>query len=172
MKLRFVVGCMAVVAALVALPVRAQDQQEKKPVLSMSHLSDKQIAVYKAVLREWMSHEMPTVNLAALTKLAEPDGMQGYKDCAKGLEIEKPSEMIHRFMQADAARMAPDGAITLLEPRRGNEQVHENDPEQGMRRGQSIEDAVKNGFAHGLFSFTEIIFDKAHQHAIVSYGFV
>jgi len=40
-----------------------------------------------------------------------------------------------------------------------------------MREGKSVEDAVRNAFATGLFSMSEIAFDKDHHHAVVSYSF-
>lgn len=34
-----------------------------------------------------------------------------------------------------------------------------------------LNQAVRNAFEHGLFSVSEIVFDKEYLHAIVSYGF-
>jgi hypothetical protein len=47
--------------------------------------------------------------------------------------------------------------------------VRRNDPDN--RVGKSVHDAVRDAFATGLFSVSEIAFDKEHQHALVSYGF-
>jgi hypothetical protein len=40
-----------------------------------------------------------------------------------------------------------------------------------MRHGRPVDNAVSNAFAHGLFSMSEIVFDRGHLHAIVMYGF-
>jgi hypothetical protein len=40
-----------------------------------------------------------------------------------------------------------------------------------MRKGKSVEKAVKEAFANGLFSMSEIAFDKSHRHAVVAYRF-
>ena len=47
-----------------------------------------------------------------------------------------------------------------------------SDPEEAMRQGKSVDSAVEAGFAAGLFTFSEIVFDRSHTHAAFSYSFV
>jgi hypothetical protein len=49
--------------------------------------------------------------------------------------------------------------------------VTKNDPGNSIRNGKSVETAVAEAFATGLFSLSEIDFDREHRHAIVSYTF-
>jgi hypothetical protein len=49
--------------------------------------------------------------------------------------------------------------------------VANNDPSIAIREGISVNEAVEKGFANGLFSLSEIAFDKDRRHAVVSYGF-
>ena len=150
-----------------------QGQEDRpKPEISPKPLTSEQIAVYHAVLTEWIGHEHRSVNLQSLTDVAEPGGMSGYGNCAKKFKIETPSQTIHRFLATDAERLVPGGVVQLIDPRRGTAEVRANDPESSMRKGKSVDEAVENGFAHGLFSLSEIVFDEEHLHAIVSYGFV
>ena len=50
--------------------------------------------------------------------------------------------------------------------------VHSNDPNNSIREGKSVEIAVNVAFSTGLFSMTEIAFDKEQRRALVSYSFV
>ena len=47
-----------------------------------------------------------------------------------------------------------------------------HDPGRSIFRGQSVDDAVETGFAAGLFTFSEIVFDNSHTHAALRYSFV
>jgi hypothetical protein len=149
----------------------AAQQNLQQPALSMSPLSAEQLSVYHDVLVAWMGREMPSVNLAARTQSLDANSMGDAKDCGKGLVLEPSSTLVHEFHTADLLQLG-GSAITLIEPAQGEKQVHANDPERTIGSGKSIEDAVQNAFAHGLFTFSEIRFDRTHTHAIVSYSFV
>jgi hypothetical protein len=41
-----------------------------------------------------------------------------------------------------------------------------------MGQGKSVEGAVANAFANGLFFLSEIAFDREHMHALVRFSFV
>lgn len=47
-----------------------------------------------------------------------------------------------------------------------------SDPGDAIRKGDSVDHAVNEGFARGLFTFSDVIFDKDHTHAAFSYSFV
>jgi hypothetical protein len=49
--------------------------------------------------------------------------------------------------------------------------VRSNDPDKTMRKGKSVESAVASAFATGLFSMSEVGFDKERRHAVVSFSF-
>jgi hypothetical protein len=50
--------------------------------------------------------------------------------------------------------------------------VHDNDPRNWIGKGNSVESAVNNAFDSGLFSLSQIAFDKQHRRALVMYSFV
>jgi hypothetical protein len=50
--------------------------------------------------------------------------------------------------------------------------VQNNDPSNSLRERKSVETAVNRVFSTGLFSVSEIAFDKDHRRALVSYSFV
>ena len=50
--------------------------------------------------------------------------------------------------------------------------MSDNDPGKAIQKGKNVDEAVANGFAHGLLTISEIRFDKTHTHALVSLSFV
>jgi len=150
-----------------------QDDQEPKPKVSNKPLTAEQLGVYRAVLGRWMAEEMPAINLAIQTTPLEKTGAFGDEDCEKGLDLEPASPtLVHRFRQQDLAQLGPTRTFTLVDKDRQEQEVRNNDPEKTIGGGRTIDDAVRNGFAHGVATLSEIRFDKGHKHAIVSYGFI
>jgi len=74
------------------------------------------------------------------------------------------NQRVHTF-SADAFPKLP---IHLVDPKT----YQYRDPEDAIRQGQSIEDAVKAGIAAGIFTFSEIVFDTARTHAAFTFSFV
>lgn len=170
MKGRYAV---AACVGLVLLSGLACAQKAAKPKVSADPLSAEQLAVYRAVLAGWMQSDGPPTNLSVQTvPLQDSIGYSGNKECGKGLSLEPlPEVTVHRFRPQDLLQLGAERALTLIDPERGNKEVDTNDPGKAIRGGQSIDNAVRNGFAHGLITVSEIQFDKKHEHAIVSYGF-
>jgi hypothetical protein len=150
----------------------AQNDQEAKLKISDKPLTAEQLAVYRVVLGSWMAQEMPALNLAIQTVPLGDTGPTVDEGCTKGLDLEPASpNVVHRFRQQDLAKLGPSRTLTLVDPDRQRQEVRNNDPEKTVGDGRTIEDAVSNGFAHGLATLSEVRFDKGHKHAIVSYGF-
>jgi hypothetical protein len=149
----------------------AQETSGAKPKVSDKPLTAEQLAVYRSVLGNWMESELSTVNLSVQTEPLQSSGPAGDQECAKGLKLEPgPAALVHRFRAQDLPQLGSD-KIVLVDPDRQRKDVAENDPERTIGKGRSIEDAVRNGFAHGLVTLSEIRFDKGHKQAIVSYSF-
>jgi hypothetical protein len=62
--------------------------------------------------------------------------------------------------------------IRLVDADKQTKAVETNDPRSSIRQGKSVETAVTRAFSTGLFSVSEIAFDKEHLRALVSYSFV
>jgi hypothetical protein len=171
---RLIAPSIACLALLVLLAVRlASGQQvaETMPKVSDQPLTAEQLAVYRTVLHGWMENEVSTINLSIQTIPFPTSGAFDAGDCGKELELEPVVPgVVHRFRPADLAQLGSD-KIGLVDAERQRNEVAENDPGKTIGEGRSIEDAVRNGFAHGLVTLSEIRFDKAHNHAIVSYSF-
>jgi hypothetical protein len=149
----------------------AAAQNEPKPIISPEPLTTEQLAIYHAVISQWMGKDKRKVNLADQTD--PPGGMDSSedKDCEKGLDLEPAPAAVHHLRPEDAEQIAP-GRFRLIDPDSGLNEVKKNDPDNTIRNGGAVDSAVENGFAHGLFTLGEIRFDKSHTHAIVSFSFV
>ncbi|MGO9317390.1 MAG: hypothetical protein ACLPXT_14610 [Terracidiphilus sp.] len=167
-------GIAALFAALVLVFVglaTAQEAAETMSKVSDQPLTSEQLAVYRVVLHGWMENEVNAMNLSIQTIPFPISGAFDAGDCGKDLNLEPVVPgVVHRFRPADLPQLGSD-KIGLVDPERQRNEVAENDPGKTISEGRSIEDAVRNGFAHGLVTVSEIRFDKEHQHAIVSYSF-
>lgn len=162
---------MIAVYASVANGTNAQAIDEEKPVVSDNPLTTEQLAVYQVVLRRYLSSDVGVLNLSIQTVPVETEGPFGGHDCSKGMTMEPlQSKVVHSFRSDDLAKLGFP-ALHLVDPDRQGKKVKQNDPSKAIRNGVPVDNAVKNGFANALFSLSEIWFDKAHQHAIVSYRF-
>jgi hypothetical protein len=167
---RFALRLAAILLAAVGLAA-AQEASETKPKISDKPLTAEQLAVYRTVLHGWMDNELSTVNLSVQTVPFPTRGASDASDCGKDLDLEPvAAALVHRFRAEDLPQLGSD-KIGFVDPDRQRKEISENDPEKTIGEGRSIEDAVRNGFAHGLVTLSEIRFDKDHTHAIVSYSF-
>jgi hypothetical protein len=66
------------------------------------------------------------------------------------------------------AELSKAGKINLVDPKK-----HKlKDPGAAIHNGTSVDQAVTAGFASGLFTFSEIVFDSDHKLAAFRYSFV
>lgn len=158
---------LAFLAAFLALTSAQCQQQESKPRVSSAPLTSDELAIYAAILHGWMNDGKQRLNLSVLTI---PLNGEDAKSCTQlPLETADPT-VVHRFRQEDLAVIG-SSSIQLVDPDAQSREIEKNDPGRAIRNGTSVDDAVKNGFAHGLITFSEIRFDKNHEHAIVWFGF-
>jgi hypothetical protein len=68
-----------------------------------------------------------------------------------------------------------------VDPEQQESKVKQNDPQNLIKKAIDEREPVTDGqldkslklaFSTGLFSLSEIVFDKGHRHAFVSYSFV
>jgi hypothetical protein len=163
--------CLAALVFVITGLAAAQEAGETKPRVSDQPLTAEQLAVYRVVLHGWMDNEQRAINLSIQTIPFPTSKAFDAGDCGKDLELEPVMPgVVHRFRLADLPQLGSD-KIGLVDPERQQREVADNDPGKTIGEGRSIEDAVRNGFAHGLVTVSEIRFDKAHKHAIASYSF-
>jgi len=156
----------ALLLTLCSLPLAAQSARIHTSVIPTPLPADN-LAIYRDFLSGYNNGSGAVLNVANTTEAflnADPVS-DGQKSCLSDAHITQLySAVVHKF-SADAF---PADKVKLVDPdaHRGS------DPEDAIRKGQSIEDAVRAGFAAGLFTFSEIVFDSTRTHAAFQYSFL
>ncbi|MGO9336941.1 MAG: hypothetical protein ACLPY1_05470 [Terracidiphilus sp.] len=162
-------------AALACVPVAPAFETQSSDVpakIADQPLTAEQLAVYRTMLVSWYQGEKAKINLRVLTDPVTAVGDSLDKRCLKGLSMEPlAAGVAHRIRKEDLARLGPF-EFRLIEPKAGANEVSDNDPGKAIQKGEAVDAAVENGFAHGLLTVGEIQFDKTHTHALVSFSFV
>lgn len=151
--------------------VLSQDRPPK-PKVSKDAMTDEQLAVYRAVLNDYMKDSPGALNLSSKTHPLEFDTgcVQGFSPDQTGNSV----PVVHVF----AAAPAPH--VVLVDPEQQESKVRENDPQNLMKKAiderepvtdEQLNKSLKLAFSTGLFSVSEIIFNKGHRSAMVDYRF-
>ena len=157
---------------------RRSGWRAKKAQLSGNPLTKEQVAVYRAVLGDYTKEVEDSLNLDSKTEPLDRSGHFFDDGCAEGLELENTSvPMIHHLDR----RVVTSSKIVLADGDRQQKTIAENDPQNLVKKAveghenvsdKQLKDSVTQAINTGLFTFSEIAFDKPHRHAVVSYAFV
>lgn len=159
-----------VVLAMVSIPMCFGAD---KPTKSATSLTADEIAVYRTILAYYSSKESGILNVSIRTFPLDPESPKNglsKAECLQGIEMENLATASRRFHEL-TRDVLPAKNIKLVDPKKQHQIVRSNDPDKTMREGKSVENAVASAFAAGLFSMSEIAFDKERRHAVVSYSF-
>jgi hypothetical protein len=176
MRVPCAIGLMSLGLSVVAA---AQDNAPK-PRVSKSPLTSEQVAVYRAVLEDYTKGNDGALNLANRTEPLEEPGPFFDKGCVKGLALENNAQSVPVVHQLDRA-VALNEKMVLVDPDRQEKKIEENDPQKLVNRAiddgervteKQLDSSVRQAFATGLFTLSEIVFDKQHRHAVLAYSFV
>jgi hypothetical protein len=161
----------------VAIAVCAVSQDDApKPRISGDSLTDEQIAIYRTVLRDYLRGSDGSLNVSVMTEPLD----QSDESCLKRMRLENlklSALVIHKLGQS----LASDTKIVLVDPERQRDAIKANDPQNLMKKAidehervtnEQLDQSVKQAFRTGLFTLSEIAFDKEHDRAVVSYSFV
>jgi len=144
---------------------------EPKPILSTTPLTAEQIAVYQAFLNSYSNgSESSRLNLSNRTYSLDLSEDLGAGGCLKGIEFDKIEHSKSIFHNFDPKNPLAKN-ITLVDPDEQRKVIRQNDPSRTMREGKSVRNAVEDAFSTGLLSLSEVVFDKTHQFAVMSFGF-
>ena len=165
-----------IIVILLALSLRTFTQEQTpKPKASDDPLTTEQIAVYRAVLSDFLKGSDGTLNLANVTETLD----QSDKACFRGMDagvIRESASVIHRLETS----LVADTKVVLVDPDRQQKTIAENDPqklikkavdEHGRVTNEEVDASVKNAVSTALFRLSEIVFDKQHRRAVVAYSF-
>ena len=141
----------------------------KKPVRNTNPFSADEVAIYRGILEHWKANSRGLLNVSNRTFPIDRD----ISDCGclKGIEPQTIVSAAHSFRILTADVLAGKN-IRLVDADMQTVIVHSNDPNSSIREGKSVETAVRVAFSTGLFSVSEIAFDKDQRRALVSYSFV
>ena len=149
-------------ASLILFPVVLLGQTSSKPAISNQALTSDQITIYRSFLQTYNTGLDAPINVADTTSEFKPDPSD-LKSCLKEFGSSVSSQKLHRF----TAEFSDLRKIHLIDPN-----THKiSDPGIAIRKGESVDQAVKAGFEAGVLTLSEIIFDPTHHFAAFSYGF-
>lgn len=155
------------------LPYSLSGLDNSKPVKSTIPLSADEIAVYKAVLRTYSGDKDASLNVSAKTYPLDPSASTtGFDrpECLNGVQLDNLPTVSHSYHQLPP-EVLPSKAMRIVDPKTQERIVHSNDPSNTIRKGEPVKEAVEAAFTTGLFSVSEIAFDKEHHFAAVRYSF-
>lgn len=156
----------------VALSTQSIVSGHEKATKITRPLDADEIAIYQAVIRQWNSNSPTALNVSSKTFSLDTTFSSETSECGcwAGFSAEsllKASHSFHTLTENDL----PKNGVRLVHPREQNAIVAEKDPDTAILDGRPVVDAVDSAFANGLFSISEIVFDKERHHALVSYAF-
>jgi hypothetical protein len=169
------------VAAMVCLslrPISTAQEEPPKPVLSNSPLTADEVAIFRAVLKNYLKGSHGVMLLADTTTPTD-QSPTSVRTCADEISAKldpQSMELVHRIDPSVVARLH----VKLTDPDVQEKEIKANDPQnlihgaidEGRRvTTKQLDDSVKRAFSSALFTLSEIIFDLKHTHAVVSYSF-
>jgi hypothetical protein len=166
-----------VVVLCLVLSVVAPAQDKPELAMGIENLAADQTAIYRVVLKHYLTDSHEPLNLASTTEPFQEDGREVVDGCIKGFRPETQPDVIHQLTPSTF----PGLGITLVDSETQKSEVKENDPETAITKAidngnhlsdEELDNAVKKAFESGLFTFSEIVFDKQRVHAMVAYRFV
>lgn len=170
---------LALVAASLSLTFGFTPQDDApKAKVTPDPPTDEQIAVYRAVLGSYSNGSKEILNVADKT---ETLNFSEDKDCLKGIDLEPSITSTQAIHKLDDRMTKGRKDIVLVDGELQQKRIEENDPQKLMKRAiddgekvteKQMDDSLRHAFAAGLFTFSEIVFDKRHQHAVLAYSFV
>jgi len=157
------------------LPAQTDSQHT---TLSPDPLTTEQIAIYRAVILNYLRDSKDKLNIADTTESPDQDALDDTA-CVKGLDVDKTHRAISVHKLDSLAAGDPQLALVHHD---GQEQlIEQNDPQKLLKRAiddhqkvmeQELDNSIKKAFETGLFTLSEIVFDRQHRHAVVTYSFV
>jgi hypothetical protein len=141
----------------------------EKPIRNTIPFSADDVAIYRGILELWKSNPRSLLNVSNRTLPIDRELLDC--SCLKGIDPQNIANAAHsfRFLTGD---VLGGRNIRLVDANSQAAIVQSNDPSNSMREGESVKTAVSRAFSTGLFSMSEIAYDKEHRRALVSYSFV
>lgn len=156
--------------------VRAVRAAQKQPRHDAGSLNADEVAIYRTLL-EHRDSDLPPREVLYVSDRTFPldvtssPGVDAACECLDGMEVQPLVDASYSFHRLTKA-ILPSPSVRLVDEDHQLAVVRQNDPHNWIGRGKSVEQAVDDAFAIGLFSISEIVFDVAHRKALVTTSFV
>lgn len=139
-----------------------------KMSIKLSPLGADGESIYQTVINDWQSHTSGgALNVSNTTFSLTAESLNC--DCLKEIHLTDASPFRSRHTLTSAVLKGTNAR--LVNPGKGARSVEASDPDVGIAKGKTVTRAVKAAFENGLFSLSEIAFDKEHRYAVVAYSF-
>ena len=155
---------VVVLAAVCAWPLASAAQSGVRP--AQGGLSKDALEIYGDFLDGYIGKNQNKVNLVETTSIFHVGASERDAPCLKHFSPGVLDEKTQTTHALDAS-LTNGRSVVLIDPAT----TKIADPEDAIHKGTSVDDAVKAGFAAGQLRLSEVVFDKDHNFAIVSYTF-
>ena len=170
----------AVLLRLTLTMIVAAQNDVPQPRVSKDPLTDEQVAVYRAVLLDYLKDSKDSLNLSDKTRAIEGAWTSFDGSCPKN-HVQDVTQSSHPIVHRFPPTTVLDKRIVIVDPSEQQKKIDKGDPQNLVKRAiddhvpvsdTELDDSIKRAFKHGVFTLSEIMFDKKHQRALVSYSFV
>jgi hypothetical protein len=170
----------SVLLRLTLTMIVAAQNDVPQPSVSKDPLTDEQVAVYRAVLQDYLKDSKDSLNLADKTEVLEGAWTSFDGSCPKN-HVQDVTQSSHPIVHRFSPTTVLDKRIVIVDPSEQQKKIDKGDPQNLVKRAiddhvpvsdTELDDSIKQAFKQGVFSLSEIMFDKKHQRALVSYSFV
>jgi hypothetical protein len=169
-------GLLWLVIASLGATLGATQKAEAPAPSSKEPLTAEQIAIYRAVLIDYFKDSRQWLNLSNKTAPLRLSGPSATGGCDPGFDLEtipSPTSPPH----AVDPRVARGLKVTLVDAAGQLAKIRKSDPHNpasdgGDAGGQQLDDSERRAYQNGLFTLSEIAYDKQHHRVVVSYSFV
>lgn len=147
--------------------------EDRKPVLSKDGLTAEQVAVYRTFLRFYAKGSDRVLYVADTTEWLGVSDIKEDADCSRSfgqIEFDEPKGSGPTIHRLDSS-LAIAGHIALVDSASQSEKVRQNDPSKTMHEGKTVDRGVSDAFTSALLTLSEIVFDKSHHKALMSFSF-
>lgn len=159
-------------------PISPAQEETRKPVLSSSPLTSDEVAIFRAVLKDYLKGSHGVMLLANRTAPTDqsPTSVRTCVDEISAKLDPQSLEVVHRVDPSVVAGLQ----VKLADPDDQEKEIKANDPQNlihgAIDNGQKVttkqlDDSLTKAFNSALFTLSEIVFDEKHLHAVVSYSF-
>ena len=147
--------------------------EDRKPTLGKDRLTAEQVAVYRAFLRFYAKGSDRVLYVANSTDWLDVSDVKEDADCSRSfgqIEFDDSKGSGPTTHRLDSS-LAIARHIALVDSASQSEKIRQNDPSKTMREGKPVDRAVSDAFASALLTLSEIVFDKNHHKAVMSFSF-